>query len=151
MNVPHTDVPENIRAFHTVFEQLSGMQLTLDFCRMDAWRQFIGYRRHQPYTHDDLRLVWRFLKKQIINGKRNAGALKFRNLIQNPDYFEEDLAEAMGDAEMNRKPAQPKTKVINYANTERIVVSDNMEPKVVNLKDFFSDLKLKINGHQPTT
>jgi hypothetical protein len=141
MNVPHTDVPQNVREFHALFEQLSGTKFTLDWCRMDAWRQFINYRRHEPYTHDDLRLVWRFLKKQIVAGKRNAGALKFRNLIQNPDYFEEDLAEARGDAERSAKPAMPQRKVVTYGNTSRIVENDGMQGEPVNLAEFFKTLK----------
>lgn len=141
MIVPHMDVPQNIRDFHAVFEQLSGSKFTLDYCRMDAWRQFINYRRNEPYTHDDLRLVWRFLRKQIIAGKRNAGALKFRNIIQNPDYFEEDLAEAKGDAERSSKPPMPARKVVVYGNTTRVVENDGMQHEPINMPDFFKALK----------
>lgn len=149
MMVPHKDVPENIRLFHELFEKLSGSKFTLDFCRMDAWRIFINYRRDEPFTHDDLRLVWRFLRKQIINGKRNAGALKFRNLIMNPDYFEEDLAEAMGDYERSSKPLPPKTKTVSYGETNRIVPDDGLTVKVFNAKDFFAQVRASLNGHQP--
>lgn len=141
MIVPHMDVPQEIKDFHAVFEQLSGTKFTLDFCRMDAWRQFISYRRDEPYTHDDLRIVWRFLRKQIIAGKRNAGALKFRNMIQNPDYFEEDLAEARGDLERSSKFAIPATKVINYGNTTRIVENDGMHHDPTSTAQFFKALK----------
>ncbi|MEY4393909.1 MAG: hypothetical protein RL595_1158 [Planctomycetota bacterium] len=145
MNVPFTDVPQNIREFHQVFEQLSGSRFTLDFCRMDAWRQFINYRRDEPYTHDDLRLVWRFLKRQVLNGKRNAGALKFRNLIQNPDYFEEDLAEARGEAERLSKPAMPQRKVVVYNNTSRVVENTGEEPEVKDMAAFFANLRAQLN------
>jgi hypothetical protein len=150
MNVPHMDVPENIRSFHELFEKLSGARFTLDYCRMDAWRQFINYRRHEPYTHDDLRLVWRHLRKQILNGKRNAGALKFRNIIQNPDYFEEDLIEAQGEAERASKPPQPKTQVVTYGNTTRVIEADNTQHNAVSIQEFFSKLKSHINGNQPS-
>ena len=144
MIVPREDVPQNIREFHQLFEQLSGAKFTLDFCRMDAWRQFINYRRDEPYTHNDLKLVWRFLKKQIINGKRNAGALKFRNLVMNPDYFEEDLAEAIGDAERSGKPLPPKTKVVTYGNTNRIVENDNMHNTAISAREFFAKIKASL-------
>lgn len=141
MNVPHMDVPKNILEFHALYEQLSGTRLTLDFCRMDAWRQFINYRRHEPYTHDDLRLVWRHLKKQVVAGKRNFGALKFRNLIQNPDYFEEDLAEAQGEAERMKKAPMPERKVVSYNDTNRVVQDQGNEPNLANIASFFASLK----------
>lgn len=43
-------------------------------------------------TRDDLEFVIRKLRADIATGDRRPGALKFTNLIQSADLFEEDLA-----------------------------------------------------------
>lgn len=118
MNPPSSDVPQNIRDFHLLYQQLTQSELTLDFCRIDMWRTFIGYRK-PPFTHDDLRLVVKRLNHQIKFQKRNPGSLKFRNIIGNPDYFEEDLSEARAAL----RPRPPVEKEITYGTTRRIVAN----------------------------
>ena len=84
------NVPPNILAFHAEYEKLAGVKLTLNFTRLDMWRQFLAFRK-PPFTIRDLIRVVLHLRQEIRNGTRNPGALKFRNLIGSPDYFEEDL------------------------------------------------------------
>lgn len=120
MNPQLSDIPCAILEWHRFFEKLTSAQLTPDFARLDAWRTFIGYRQ-PPFTHDDLRVVVLHLKQQIKHQKRNPGALKFRNLICQPDYFEEDLQEARAAL----RPRAPKTRQIVSNGTSRIVPNPN--------------------------
>ena len=125
MNPLRTEVPPAILAMHIEFEKLSGAPLTLDFTRMDAWRVFLGFRS-PPFTTADLRLVYRSIQTQIKVGRRNIGALKFRNLIQ-PDYFEEDL----NAIKAMMRPRPPATRQIRVNGIARIVPSEGTEDRSV--------------------
>lgn len=63
-----------------------GVRLTLE--RHYYWSLFMS----RGFTIEDLRLVMTYLKGQIRDGKRNPGCLKWCNLIQNVDGFEEELS-----------------------------------------------------------
>jgi hypothetical protein len=79
-----------IQELHRLYVELTGMALRLDMAREQEWVTWI----QAGHTAEDLRLVVAHLKRGIREGERRPGALKFRNLIGQVDYFEEDLAMA---------------------------------------------------------
>lgn len=96
----------NIAELHTVFERLTGQQIELNAFREQQWCVWLGYRRSQPFTTADLTAVIVWLKNQIRKGERRPAALKFSNLVGNPDYFEEDLE--LARAQLRVRPLPPR-------------------------------------------
>jgi hypothetical protein len=85
-----SQLQHQIVTLHRLYCDLTGMDIRLDMAREHEW--FIWVKR--GFTEQDLRDLVAHLRREIREGRRNQGALKFRNLICNVDYFEEDLAEA---------------------------------------------------------
>lgn len=81
---------------HALFCRLTGKDLTLDYQKRQWWHVWLKYRECEPFTEADLELVIRFLRNEIKKGERKPACLKFRNMICNPDYFEDDLQDARG-------------------------------------------------------
>lgn len=89
MIVPLTspiDMAARIHAVHQLYSQLTGQTLPLRYHRERMWWELL----RAGYTPHDLRLVIRYLQREIRAGRRNVGALKLSNLLQ-LDRFEEDL------------------------------------------------------------
>lgn len=86
----NTDTRKKIEDLHTLYGQLTGLIIPLDMQRESMWFEW----QRRGHGAPELREVVAHLRRGIREQKRNPGALKFRNLIGMPDYFEEDLAEA---------------------------------------------------------
>lgn len=84
------DIPQRIAQLHALYVELTGQDVRLDSSRENAWFLWIK----MGFSEDDLKVMVYHLRKGIQAGTRQLAALKFRNLIGQPDYFEEDLAEA---------------------------------------------------------
>lgn len=138
MHLSRSDVPKNIVAFHELYEKLTGHRTTLNYPQLDTWRTFMAYRNDPPFTHDDLRLVVAHLKQGIRAMKRNAGALKFHNLIQNPDYFEADLNEAL----IAKRPPPPKTQTVTTGTTQRIIPNPGTGEATRSMGDVIAAMRL---------
>lgn len=95
------DTLSTIDGFHRLYVQLTGFQIRLDAAREHEWFYWVK----RGFTADDLRVLVAHLKREIKEGRRMPGCLKFRNLIVNLDYFEEDLAEARALARRPRVDA----------------------------------------------
>lgn len=94
----------DVEAMHGLYCELTGQQgFGLRFGRDRVWWEWM----QNGWGEDELRLVVRYLRKGIAEGKRNQGALKFSNLIGQPDRFEEDLLEAR--RVLNARPRKPAT------------------------------------------
>jgi hypothetical protein len=50
------------------------------------------WRKHEPFTQQDLRAVAIYRRNLIRDNRQFPACLKFHNLIGSPDLFEEDLA-----------------------------------------------------------
>jgi hypothetical protein len=85
-----TDTRQKIEALHHLYGQLTRLVIPLDMQREVMWFEW----QRRGHGERELREVVAHLQRGIREHKRNPGALKFRNLIGMPDYFEEDLAEA---------------------------------------------------------
>jgi len=92
--MPHSTT---IKDLHAAYCRLTGFALTLGFDREYKWSQLTRL----GVTVADLELVIARIQAGVRAGARYSGALKFRNLIADPDHFEEELAEARAFA---RKP-----------------------------------------------
>lgn len=91
---------ETIQHLHSRYCALTGYTIRLDMAREHEW--FTWCQR--GFNSDDLACLVAHLKREIKAGKRNAGSLKWRNLIVNVDWFEEDLAEARAMARQQLSP-----------------------------------------------
>jgi len=85
-----TDTRKRIEDLHQIYCQVTGLIIPLDMQRETIWFEW----QRRGHGAPELREVVAHLRRGIREQKRNPGALKFRNLIGMPDYFEEDLAEA---------------------------------------------------------
>lgn len=99
----NTQIPADqaIKDFHACFCHETGAQLRLgigEYSRERAWATFL-----KTFTKEDLRLVLRYLRHEIREGNRRPGCLKFSNVIEQLDRFEEDLQLARA-AERNQQP-----------------------------------------------
>ena len=81
-----TPIAADIQALHQLYTHLTGQMLPLRYHRERLWWDLL----HAGYTPHDVRLVIRYLQREIRAGRRNVGALKLSNLLQ-LDRFEEDL------------------------------------------------------------
>ena len=90
----------HITDLHAHYCAKSGFDMILNDCRRRLWWDWCGFSSW-TWTRDDLGRVISYLVSQIKIDKRNDGALKFTNLIGQPDKFEEDLALAKKAAKPN--------------------------------------------------
>lgn len=111
-----------IASLHECYVRLSGFTIRLDAMRERSWFEFIS----AGFTFEDLRVVMKYLRKEINSGKRNLGALKFSNLVQQLDRFEEDL----GMAQHNSRPRAVLTQTVRTPDgvVERIDESVTAPP-----------------------
>lgn len=136
MTLQPEEVPPQIAAMHKEYERLTGGPLTLNWTRLDAWRIFLKFRT-PPFTAQDLRTVVDYIRKGIKSGKRNPGALKFSNLIQSVDFFEEDLALAVQE----KRPRRPSTKSITEGGFQKIVEDHGTDCAVVSVDDVIAAMR----------
>ncbi len=106
MNAPDYSA---IQRLHQVYVKLTGLNLSFHMGHESTWREWIAFRRGEPFTEADLRFVLLHLKRGIQNGERNMGSLKFSNLIGQPDMFEQDLLQYQSLARAGAKPRPPAT------------------------------------------
>jgi hypothetical protein len=87
------DLTAQIRSLHLQYVQLTGLKITLSMDLMQSWERWMVYNKEDPFTDADLCLVVRGIQVGLKKGKRNPGALKFDNLIENPRGFDQDRAQ----------------------------------------------------------
>lgn len=92
--------PTPTEKIHAAYCRLVGCSLSLTMDRMYWWGHWLARGWGEP----ELTLVVESLQKRIRNGERNVGALKWSNLIQQAQRFEEELVEAKA-LKRNAKPA----------------------------------------------
>lgn len=77
----------DIEILHQSYCEATTFELKLAYDRERSWFEFIK----AGFTRDDLKMVIFHLVKGIQKGERREGCLRFRNLIQRLDLFEEEL------------------------------------------------------------
>ncbi len=104
-----------IERLHALYVQLTGLAIPLDMQRETIWFEW----QRRGHGEQELRDVVAHLRRGIREQRRNPGALKFRNLIGQPDYFEEDLAEARAAQRAFRaRPQGDKRSVLKTAGRD---------------------------------
>lgn len=101
-----TDIPGHIRALHASYEARTGYSIRYNPHRERQWWEWCKWADWE-WTDRELAIVIGYLRSKINKGDRNDGALKFENLIGNPDRFEEDLNLA-NEARKGTPIARPK-------------------------------------------
>ncbi len=92
-----SEAEQRIRELHQLYCDRTGHEeIEFNDLRLRQWHEWLHFRKQRPFTADDLIRVIGHIRQGIHKGERNEGALKFTNLIGNPDKFEEDLSLAMG-------------------------------------------------------
>ena len=79
-----------IKALHAAYEARTGYAIIYNDLRQRQWWEWCKWADWE-WTDRELAIVIGYLRGKINKGDRNDGALKFENLIGNPDRFEEDL------------------------------------------------------------
>lgn len=147
-SVPVPDLAQ-IPELHALYGQLTGHVIAMNMDRERTWAEWLRYRRDTPFTADDLRAVITHLQAGIKAERRQPASLKFRNLIGQPDFFEEDLAEARAV----KRPRPPVAHTVSYVTpttrTERIMpiggIEDRTTPAAAHVEGCLRQLRKSID------
>jgi hypothetical protein len=115
----------DIAALHRAYTDATGLDIALTMDRERAWFEWMRYRSDDPFKADDLRLVVRHLQRGIREQQRNPGCLRFRNLIEMVDSFDEERALARKAMAYEAKPRPPATVTVTTNGTSRVQPNTN--------------------------
>lgn len=99
------NLPQLVKDLHAAYEGRTGYVVVLNMMRERMWLDWLVWSNY-TWTVEDLARVIGYLRKKIAKGDRNDGALKFGNLVGQPDKFEEDLNLAQEEA--RKSPYRPR-------------------------------------------
>lgn len=102
----------SIKEIHAVYCTATGMQLRLglgEYNRQAAWFRFL----QAGFTSENLHMVVRYLQRKIREGTRNVGALKFSNLVERLDAFEEELQLATAEQRNMQPKETPRQRAVS--------------------------------------
>lgn len=111
---------QTIQRLHALYCQLTELRIPLDMYRERIWFEWM----RRGLDEQALRDVVAHIRRGIREQRRNPGALKFSNLIGNPDFFEEDLAEARAVAHGRKSEARGQKAEVLRATGRSTVVKD---------------------------
>lgn len=126
-----------ITDLHRIFCTLTRAELRLglgEYSRERAWVEFV----RAGFTAEDLRTVIHYLQVQIKAGERRPGCLRFRNLIERLEDFEEELSLAKIELKRKRPPLTANEKII--AQRER-PVNDHVQHTAKPISDYIAKLR----------
>lgn len=75
-----------------------------------AWA---NWSRH-GFSESDLVQVLRYLRSQVRRGERKPASMLFRNLIEYPENFEQELSLSK-EARLQKKPETPRQEILRAA------------------------------------
>jgi hypothetical protein len=84
-----------VNQLHTEYCARSGMDTDLTMNREAQWGYWLAHRTSKPFTVEDLRRVIAFLRRQVSREGWSIGCLYFKNVIGDPEKFEEHLSAAL--------------------------------------------------------
>jgi hypothetical protein len=79
---------KKIQELHDTYVKVSGMDVALRFNRESSWMEFV----RAGFTNADLAAVLGRLRAMVATGDRRPECLKFSNVVEGLDRFEEELA-----------------------------------------------------------
>ena len=98
----------------------------------------------------DLRLLIRYLQRQISAGSRNQGCLKIRNLLS-PDRFDEDLAEARAFFKRRAQRSNPPQSAPATASSKsQPLPNEEWNQKAGEARKQIAELKTKLRANPAT-
>ena len=103
-----TPPPTQIQKLHSLYNGLTRFNLSMRYDRERSWYEFI----RAGFTAEDLRLVITHLKAGIRRKERHSGCLKFSNLIEPLNFFEEERELARNSKALTKPAPNDKEKVI---------------------------------------
>lgn len=95
-----------------------------------AWIEFA-----KVFTETDLVLVLRTLRRGVKSGERKPGCLRFSNLIERLDLFDEELAMARASERNARRPETNREAVLRATGRNGEPMPEPKTPRVI-LDDF---------------
>lgn len=140
----NTNPESTVAALHAAFCEATGFEIKLNHVRLRFWFEWLKWG---DWTPADLHLVVGYLRKEIATGNRNPGSLKFSNLIEQPDRFEEDLAMARAKSRPSR-PAWKQTTQALPGGGERVIEAPS-EDGALELDQAIADLKKSLRQEVP--
>lgn len=110
-----------INELHAAYCARTGLEITLNHYHERVWSEWLRWRT-PPFTQDDLARVIAYIRNGIAGRdkdqpRRFEAALRFSNLIAQPDKFEEELALAMA---AKKKPDQTRPIKGNYREIPKV-------------------------------
>lgn len=120
---------------HKTYCELSGMDVLLRFDRTSAWMQFM----RENFTKNDLVAVLERLRILVKKGDRRPECLKFSNVVEQLDRFEEELAmvkaETAGITPVERMSVMELSRVIEAKQIrQKILAREHAIEDVFGLK-----------------
>ncbi len=103
----------DLQGLHRTYCQLTGFDLSMRYDRERSWYEFAK----AGFTAEDLRIVILHLKRGIKAKERHSGCLKFSNLVEPLQSFEEDLCLAKAHLRGNR-PQSNRENIIQAFSPE---------------------------------
>jgi hypothetical protein len=121
MTARKVDMTAQIAEIHALFCVATGVQLRVgigEYNREAAWARFLN----AGFTPADLLLVVKYLQRKIREGTRNIGSLRFSNLVDRLEIFEESLSMAKADERNRKPPMTPLARVLEQARPTAVAV-----------------------------
>jgi hypothetical protein len=135
-----SDLPETVRSLHAAYCRASRMEIRLTPDRERDWFDFLK----DGFNLEDLVLVCGYLNREIANGNRNPGALKFSNLVRDRERFEEDLSLARKILRPRKPPTVQTTQ--NVGDVARTVeIPRPTEDDAIDVSKIFAAIRQNIN------
>lgn len=98
---------DQIKALHAAYVHATGIELVLTQERMFAWEAWIEYgsKASKPWGEEQLRAT---IANMLVQTRedRDTACLKFRYLIEDPAHFEEELAQARREYQIQQRLAK---------------------------------------------
>lgn len=129
-----------IQVCHDTFCQETGVKLRLgigEYFREQTWARFIA----AGFTDEDIRFVCRHLKAEVYKGKRFPGSMRFSNLIERLENFEEELQLAKGALIRKPKPTSLDRAMHQLRPTVAHITPDETRSTAVPISTLIENLK----------
>ena len=111
-NHPQMKLPPNWswQSLNDCYVRESGMESKPFLSKEFAWA---NWSKH-GFTEQDLTQVLRYLRKQVKKGERKPASMLFRNLIEYPENFEQELSLSK-EALLQKPPPDARSRVLAQA------------------------------------
>ena len=113
----------NWETLNSTYVRESGMESKPFLSKEFAW----GNWSKHGFTETDLVQVLRYLRKQVKSGERKPASMLFRNLIEYPENFEQELSLSKEALLRYKAPESPRQSILRAAGRPE-QPKDNCKP-----------------------